>query len=76
MEAKQSMPMIEQNLQNAGENQIGYEELPQKIVQNIREISRNSNITAVTRRINFGSISNIFHLLRKFQLHQNTFPNL
>ncbi len=81
MQAKQSVPTIEEGLSNSSEQQYGYEDLPMQLVNMLREMSDNKFIVSVKRRIQLSQASHILNLTKQKLIDtllelDSAFPNL
>lgn len=81
MQAKQSIPTIEEGLSNSSEQQYGYEDLPMQLVNMLREMSDNKFIVSVKRRIQLSQASHILNLTKQKLIDtllelDSAFPNL
>ncbi|MAP53786.1 hypothetical protein [Altibacter sp.] len=63
MDARQSIPVIEQGLKSNGE-QYGYEELPMNLVASLRD-NDNDRIIGVRRRIQFSQAKHILNITKQ-----------
>lgn len=81
MRVRQSIANIEKAVVDAGKEQFGYDEFPQAVVANVRELFNNKFIVTVKRRVQFSQYSHILNLTKQklidmlLDLNAN-FPNL